>query len=34
MAPIFALLTPEQTRRLADLQGDPGLVDRLEELAE
>lgn len=33
MAPIFALLTPEQTRRLADLQGDPGLVDRLEELA-
>ena len=34
MAPIFALLTPEQTRRLADLQGDPGLVERLEELAE
>ena len=34
MAPIFALLTPEQTRRLADLQGDPGLVERLEELAD
>jgi hypothetical protein len=33
MAPIFALLTAEQTRRLADLQGDPSLMDRLEELA-
>lgn len=33
-APLFALLTPEQTRRLAELQGDRDLADRLEELAE
>ena len=33
-APIFALLTPDQTRRLADLQGDPSLENRLAELAE
>ena len=33
-APIFALLTPEQTERLSQLQGDPTLVDRLAELAE
>lgn len=31
-APIFALLTPEQTRQLADLQADPGLADRLTEV--
>ncbi len=33
-APIFALLTPEQTRQLAQLQGDPSLNDRLAELAD
>ena len=33
-APIFALLTPDQTKRLAELEGDPGLVDRLAELAD
>ncbi len=33
-APIFALLTPEQTRRLAELEGDAGLADRLAELAD
>lgn len=33
-APIFELLTPEQTRRLADLQGDPTIAERLAELAE
>ena len=32
-APIFAILTPDQTRRLADLQGDPSLEDRIAELA-
>ena len=32
-APNFALLTVEQTRRLAALQGDPTLEDRLAELA-
>jgi hypothetical protein len=32
-APIFALLTADQTRQLAELQGDPALVDRLAELA-
>ena len=32
-APIFALLTPEQTRQLADLRGDPTLAGRIEELA-
>ncbi len=33
-APIFALLTPEQTERLSQLQGDPALAERLAELAE
>jgi hypothetical protein len=33
-APIFALLTPEQTRQLAELPGDSTLADRLAELAE
>jgi hypothetical protein len=33
-APIFAILTPDQTKRLAELEGDPGLSDRLAELAE
>ncbi len=33
-APIFALLTVEQTRRLADLQGDSAIAARLTELAE
>lgn len=33
-APIFALLTPEQTRQLAHLHGDPSLAHRLSELAE
>jgi hypothetical protein len=33
-APIFALLTPEQTEKLAQLQGDPILAERLAELAE
>lgn len=33
-APIFALLTPEQTRRLAEFEGDPDLESRLAELAE
>ena len=33
-APIFALLTPEQTRQLAQLQGDPALTDRLAALAD
>ncbi len=33
-APIFALLTPEQTRRLAELEGDEGLVERVAELAD
>lgn len=32
-APIFALLTPEQTRQLADLPSDPSIVERLAELA-
>jgi hypothetical protein len=32
-APIFALLTADQTRQLAELQGDPTLADRLAELA-
>jgi len=32
-APIFELLTPDQTRRLADLEGDPSLEGRLAELA-
>jgi hypothetical protein len=34
MAPIFAILTPEQMRRLAELQSDPALEDRLAELSE
>ena len=33
-APIFALLTPEQTRKLAQLQGDPTTAERLAELAD
>ncbi|MBX9787694.1 MAG: hypothetical protein K2Y37_02160 [Pirellulales bacterium] len=33
-APLFALLSAEQTRQLAELQGDPALADRLAELAE
>ena len=32
-APFFALLTPEQTQKLADLQCDASTVDRLTELA-
>ena len=32
-APIFALLTDEQMRRLAQLQVDPSLADRVDELA-
>jgi hypothetical protein len=32
-APVFALLTDEQTRQLAELQADPTLADRLSELA-
>jgi hypothetical protein len=33
-APIFALLTPEQTQKLAQLQCDPSTEVRLRELAE
>lgn len=33
-APLFALLTSDQTKRLAELEGDPGLADRVSELAE
>lgn len=33
-AQLFDLLTPDQTKRLAELQGDPGLADRLVELAD
>ena len=33
-APIFALLTPEQTEKLAALEGDSTLVHRTTELAE
>ena len=32
-APIFAMLTPEQTRRLAELEEDPDLATRVAELA-
>ena len=32
-APIFALLTPDQTRRLTEMRADPGVADRLTELA-
>src|SRR5438105_8456158 len=31
--PIFALLTPDQTKRLAELKGDATLSGRIEELA-
>jgi hypothetical protein len=33
-APIFAILTAEQTKRLAELEGDPDLAKRVAELAE
>lgn len=33
-AAIFSLLTPEQTRKLAELQGDSFTAERIEELAE
>jgi hypothetical protein len=33
-APIFELLTADQTKRLAELQGDPDLTKRAAELAE
>jgi len=33
-APIFSILTADQTKRLAELQGDPGLAMRVSELAE
>ncbi len=33
-APIFALLTAEQTRQLAELQGDSAIAARVTELAE
>lgn len=33
-APIFALLTADQTRQLAELRGDPALENRLSELAQ
>ncbi len=33
-APVFALLTSDQTRQLAELHADPALADRLTELAE
>ncbi len=32
-APLFSILTADQTRRIAELQGDPGLADRVAELA-
>jgi len=32
-APIFALLSPEQTRQLANLRGDAATANRLSELA-
>jgi hypothetical protein len=34
VAPIFALLGPDQTRQLAELTGDPDLERRLELLAD
>jgi hypothetical protein len=34
VAPIFSLLGPDQTRRLAELSGNPDLESRLETLAE
>ena len=33
-APIFSLLTAEQTRQLAELSADPALADRLADLAD
>jgi hypothetical protein len=33
-APIFSILTVDQTKRLAELEGDPSLADRMAELAE
>lgn len=33
-APIFALLTPQQTRQLAELQADARLADRISLLAD
>jgi hypothetical protein len=33
-APIFAILTVDQTKRLAELQGDPVLAERVADLAE
>jgi hypothetical protein len=32
--PLFELLTPEQLRRLSQLQADPSLAQRVQELAE
>lgn len=32
-APIFALFSDEQMRRLADLQADPSMSDRVDQLA-
>jgi hypothetical protein len=32
--PIFSLLTAEQIRQIAELQGDPALAERVNELAE
>jgi hypothetical protein len=32
-APIFSILTPDQTKRLAELQADPQLAERAAELA-
>ena len=33
-APLFALLSTEQTRQLAELESDPALAERLTQLAE
>jgi hypothetical protein len=32
-APLFSILTTEQTQRLADLEADPALAERVAELA-
>jgi hypothetical protein len=32
-APLFSILTADQTKRLAELQGDPQLAERVAELA-
>jgi hypothetical protein len=32
-APLFSILTAEQTQRLADLEADPALAERVAELA-